>query len=171
MSLTLNMMSLILTTSLIFSQMTQPLSMGLMIVVQTILIAFVAGVGSNSTWFSYILFLVFLGAMLVLFLYVASLAPNEAFPISSTMIAILLIGILSPLPLFLLDQMAVPLKMTIEGTSFSAEQIMISAKYKLGLMYSLPSMNLTMYIIMYLLLTLIVVVKITNTFFGPLRLT
>nr|QFQ01315.1 NADH dehydrogenase subunit 6 [Paralebbeus jiaolongi] len=171
MSFTFITMSLIMTTSLIFSQMTQPLSMGLMVVIQTILIAFIAGVGASSTWFSYVLVLIFLGAMLVLFLYVASLAPNETFPISTTMLLILLSGASMPLPLFLLDQMGLPLKMTIEGASFNTDQIMSSTKATLGLMYSLPSMNLTMYIILYLLLTLIVVVKITNTFFGPLRLT
>nr|YP_214898.1 NADH dehydrogenase subunit 6 [Centruroides limpidus]AAV53592.1 NADH dehydrogenase subunit 6 [Centruroides limpidus] len=56
---------------------THPLVMGLILVLSTVFVSFhlffVLGVG----WFSYVFFLVFLGGVLVLFIYVASLAANE----------------------------------------------------------------------------------------------
>ena len=39
-----------------------------------------------------------------------------------------------------------------------------------SIIYNSTNLNLTIFIVFYLFLTLIVVVKITNIFFGPLRL-
>jgi NADH-ubiquinone oxidoreductase chain 6 len=57
--------------------------MGLVLLIQTLIVALLTGVLASSFWFSYILFLVFLGGMLVLFIYVTRLASNEMFSISA----------------------------------------------------------------------------------------
>jgi NADH-ubiquinone oxidoreductase chain 6 len=53
--------------------------MGLVLIVHTIRIGVVTGIMARNFWFSYILFLVFLGGVLVLFIYITRLASNEKF--------------------------------------------------------------------------------------------
>nr|APH08748.1 NADH dehydrogenase subunit 6 [Glyphostoma sp. JEU-2016] len=77
-------MSTLITLSMTFSSllmlplMSQPLSLGLVIMVSTLLMC----VGSAimlSQWYGYILFLIYVGGLLVMFAYVAALAPNVLF--------------------------------------------------------------------------------------------
>nr|YP_010713904.1 NADH dehydrogenase subunit 6 [Plesionika ortmanni]WDD39124.1 NADH dehydrogenase subunit 6 [Plesionika ortmanni] len=155
--------------SLSFTWMIHPLAMGLTLLAQTILICLTAGLLSKSMWFSYILFLIFLGAMLVLFIYVASLASNESFALSMTT-TFMISGSLCLLPLFMLMDPFIPsLKQSVEKSFLMADSFISTTQHNLSMIYNPSSMNLTLFIILYLLLTLIVVVKITSTFFGPLR--
>nr|YP_009554118.1 NADH dehydrogenase subunit 6 [Bitias brevis]QBA19629.1 NADH dehydrogenase subunit 6 [Bitias brevis] len=156
--------------ALSFTQMMHPLAMGLTLLAQTVLICLTSGLLSKSMWFSYILFLIFLGAMLVLFIYVASLASNEAFSFSIPTMGLLLASV-SCLPLFMLMDPFLPtMKQTTESSFSTMNEFLNTTQYNLSMIYNPTSMNLTLFIILYLLLTLIVVVKITTTFFGPLRL-
>jgi NADH-ubiquinone oxidoreductase chain 6 len=70
--------------------------MGITLIVQTIIIAVFSGMLLPSFWYSYILVLVFLGGLLILFIYVSTMAANEqigAIPI--TFIALTLAFIFS----------------------------------------------------------------------------
>nr|QNV11699.1 NADH dehydrogenase subunit 6 [Rhamphomyia barbata] len=82
---------MIMISSFIFMQMNHPLAMGLMLLMQTFLICLITGLMTKSFWFSYILFLIFLGGMLVLFIYVTSLASNEMFSMSMNLMIFSLI--------------------------------------------------------------------------------
>nr|YP_009123702.1 NADH dehydrogenase subunit 6 [Euastacus armatus]AJN90576.1 NADH dehydrogenase subunit 6 [Euastacus armatus] len=162
---------LILILSLLFSQLTHPLSMGLILLIQTTIICISSGLYNPSFWFSYILFLIFLGGMLILFIYVASLASNEPFKLNMSYSIILIpITLVSSSSLFLLDPMILPSKMHIFSSyilSSNKINLMLSST---SMIYSLPPMFFTMFMILYLLLTLIVVVKIINISCSPLRL-
>ena len=57
--------------------LTHPLAMGLTLIIQTALAAVIAGIIARTFWFSYLLILIFLGGILILFIYVSTLAPNE----------------------------------------------------------------------------------------------
>nr|DAA06218.1 TPA_exp: truncated NADH dehydrogenase subunit 6 [Drosophila persimilis] len=100
--------SLILTTSIIFLNMIHPLAMGLTLLIQTIFICLISGLMTKSFWYSYILFLIFLGGMLVLFIYVTSLASNEMFnlSISSTLFSTSILFILFFMS-FLIDKSSI----------------------------------------------------------------
>lgn len=50
-----------------------------MLLFYTRVVGLITGLMGGSYWFSYILVLVFLGGVLVLFLYMTSLASNEKF--------------------------------------------------------------------------------------------
>nr|YP_009500814.1 NADH dehydrogenase subunit 6 [Palaemon annandalei]AXB37208.1 NADH dehydrogenase subunit 6 [Palaemon annandalei] len=153
-----------------FTFMAHPLAMGLTLIAQTILICNIASLILSVGWFSYILFLIFLGATLVLFIYVASLASNEIFKITPMMMGILLTPLMT-IPLFLLPEtLLLPNKETLETSFLSFPQEMMSIQLKLNSMYNPTSANLTAIIILYLLLTLVVVVKLSSKFSGPLRL-
>jgi NADH-ubiquinone oxidoreductase chain 6 len=59
--------------------------MGITLIAQTIIIAIFSGTLLPTYWYSYILVLVFLGGLLILFIYVSTIAANEqigAIPIS-----------------------------------------------------------------------------------------
>ena len=71
---------------IIFIQIIHPLAIGLISLIQSLLICLITGLISKRFWFSYILFLIFLGGILVLFIYVTSLASNEIFTISVKLI-------------------------------------------------------------------------------------
>nr|QFK69680.1 NADH dehydrogenase subunit 6 [Parapenaeopsis tenella] len=169
MSLIIMMFPLIIMFSALFTQLLHPLAMGLMLLTQTIIICVISGLSMKSFWFSYILFLIFLGAMLVLFMYVASLASNETFSFSSVSIILILFSIFISLLFFFLDPMTLNTSISISQPLLHTD-LFKSTPAMLSSIYNNTSMNLTLFIVFYLLLTLIVVVKITNTFFGPLRL-
>jgi NADH-ubiquinone oxidoreductase chain 6 len=56
-----------------------PVSMSIILLFYTRVVGLITGLMGGSYWFSYILVLVFLGGVLVLFLYMTSLAANEKF--------------------------------------------------------------------------------------------
>lgn len=161
---------LIIITSIIFTQLLHPLAIGLALLFQTILICCTTGLSNISFWFSYILFLIFLGGMLVLFIYVTSLASNEIFKpsiiliivISSVLIIRVFINIIDPIILPQIKSSRIPI--TLNSQPYSIDISLVST------IYNPTTIKLTIFIVFYLLFTLIVVVKITDTFFGPLRL-
>nr|WIM50806.1 NADH dehydrogenase subunit 6 [Conus ventricosus] len=69
-----------LTSSILFilPMMSQPLSLGLVIMTLTLFMCLVSGM-TISAWYGYILFLIYVGGLLVMFAYVAALSPNVLF--------------------------------------------------------------------------------------------
>ena len=148
-----------------------PLAMGLTLLIQTILVSIISGLITKTFWFSYILFLVFLGGILVLFIYVTSLASDEIVTFSSKIlissISIFFIIIIS---LYFIDKRILLNYSNIEIQSISnLNSYIIENSLSLNKLYNYPTNLLTILLINYLLITLIAVVKITNLFKGPLR--
>nr|QUL60386.1 NADH dehydrogenase subunit 6 [Terrapotamon thungwa] len=158
----------IITLSFLFTQVTHPLAMGLTLLIQTIFISFIVGLSTYSFWFSYILFLILLGGMLVLFIYIASLASNEFFyfPMTLMMTSLTLLIILF-MSITLLDLIITSTFSNLPNSSINTYS---STAHTTSWIFNTPSMFFTIFIISYLLLTLLVVVKIINLFKGPLRL-
>nr|YP_010564790.1 NADH dehydrogenase subunit 6 [Volucella inanoides]UZA61193.1 NADH dehydrogenase subunit 6 [Volucella inanoides] len=164
--------SMTLIFSFIFLQMNHPLSMGLMLLIQTILICLMTGLMTKSFWFSYILFLIFVGGMLILFIYITSLASNEMFSLSMkmTLITLMLLMIMT-IYLLMTDKMTLmynsinnEMNSITEINSFIKENTL-----NLNKLYNYPTNMITIMLINYLLITLIATVKITKLFYGPLR--
>nr|YP_010962596.1 NADH dehydrogenase subunit 6 [Euphausia crystallorophias]WNI01992.1 NADH dehydrogenase subunit 6 [Euphausia crystallorophias] len=161
---------LIISTSILFTRLVHPLAMGLALLFQTILICCTTGLSNLSFWFSYILFLIFLGGMLVLFIYVTSLASNEMFkPSIISFMAIASISITGGL-LLLCDPMMLSQSTLLKMSSFIKDTCYSTDLELVATIYNSTNMNMTIFMVFYLLLTLIVVVKVTGNFFGPLRL-
>nr|YP_010384335.1 NADH dehydrogenase subunit 6 [Squilla biformis]UGW52215.1 NADH dehydrogenase subunit 6 [Squilla biformis] len=159
-----------MTFSMIFINLSHPLAMGSMLLLQTLIICAITALMNFYVWFSYILFLIFLGGMLVLFIYITSLASNEMFQFSFKLIFFfttvtgLSILLLFMDPLLLDFKMASADMSSLMSNSYNSQMVLISN------IYSTNTMMTTLFMILYLLLTLIVVVKITYTFLGPLRM-
>nr|AIW06326.1 NADH dehydrogenase subunit 6 [Drosophila erecta]QXG19196.1 NADH dehydrogenase subunit 6 [Drosophila erecta]DAA06192.1 TPA_exp: NADH dehydrogenase subunit 6 [Drosophila erecta] len=165
--------SLIITTSFIFLNMVHPLALGLTLLIQTIFVCLISGLMTKSFWYSYILFLIFLGGMLVLFIYVTSLASNEMFNLSIKLILFSLFIMLFMLILsFIIDKTSISLFLM----NNEMESIMNMNSYftenslSLNKLYNFPTNFVTILLMNYLLITLIVVVKITKLFKGPIRM-
>nr|UJG45186.1 NADH dehydrogenase subunit 6 [Scathophaga inquinata] len=165
------LMSLLFIFNFIFMNMKHPLAMGLTLLIQTTLVCLTSGLMTKSFWFSYILFLVFLGGMLVLFIYVTSLASNEMFSFSIKLLFIsLIIFTTMMITLFFIDKNNLLNYSNMEIQSISnMNSYLMENSLSLNKLYNYPTNLLTILLMNYLLITLIAVVKITNLFKGPLR--
>nr|UJG45277.1 NADH dehydrogenase subunit 6 [Azelia zetterstedtii] len=165
------LMTFLFIFNYIFINMKHPLAMGLTLLIQTTLMCMITGLMTKTFWFSYILFLVFLGGMLVLFIYVTSLASNEMFSFSIKLLIIsFAIFILSLFILFFMDKNLLLQYSNFENTSiFNMNTFFMENSLSLNKLYNYPTNLLTILLMNYLLITLIAVVKITNLYKGPLR--
>nr|YP_011001024.1 NADH dehydrogenase subunit 6 [Dardanus hessii]WPN85847.1 NADH dehydrogenase subunit 6 [Dardanus hessii] len=160
----------LLIFSILFASLTHPLAVGLVLLFQTILVSVVVGLFSMTYWFSYILFLIFLGGMLVLFIYVASLASNEQFMLNKSFILFFFFAAFLSFCLMLIDPMFLSSSMNFLSSTLSGYYINLSNnKMMMSVIYDTPTASFTFFIISYLLLTLFVVVNIMISSTAPLR--
>nr|YP_008965007.1 NADH dehydrogenase subunit 6 [Mythimna separata]AHB34933.1 NADH dehydrogenase subunit 6 [Mythimna separata]AIW58411.1 NADH dehydrogenase subunit 6 [Mythimna separata]CDK36497.1 NADH dehydrogenase subunit 6 [Mythimna separata] len=151
-----------------------PLSMGLMILIQTLLTCLLTGMMIKTYWFSYILFLTFLGGLLVLFIYVSSIASNEMFKFMiniKKMIIILLILMMIISFMFMNNMSWMNLSSNSDMNNFDQLSLLINNENKINLskLYNNQTFLIMMMLVIYLFVTLIAIVKITNIFYGPIR--
>nr|YP_010936438.1 NADH dehydrogenase subunit 6 [Agetocera filicornis]WKW54891.1 NADH dehydrogenase subunit 6 [Agetocera filicornis] len=152
---------------LMFVFMNHPLSCGLILLIQTMLIALMSGMMNLNNWFSYILFLVMIGGMLILFIYMTSIASNEKFKFNSKLLMLMILTFISSINLSFIDSMYLN-KMTqiieIKNQNYMNMEYLSMNKY-----LNFPNNLIMIMMIMYLLITLIAIVKITNLSNGSLR--
>nr|YP_010166722.1 NADH dehydrogenase subunit 6 [Oreodytes davisii]QRV62826.1 NADH dehydrogenase subunit 6 [Oreodytes davisii] len=167
----ISMMNLSMT--IIFMFLNHPLSMGMVLMLQTILISLMTGFYSYTFWFSYILFLIMIGGMLILFMYMTSLASNEKFKLSNKMVLItMLIAFFCLLIMMNLDFSMINFMFKNSNINENINSLMLTKNENmnsLNMMYNKPNYMITILMINYLLLTLVAVVKITKSNQGPLR--
>nr|YP_009350725.1 NADH dehydrogenase subunit 6 [Silvestritermes heyeri]AQP27651.1 NADH dehydrogenase subunit 6 [Silvestritermes heyeri]AQP29283.1 NADH dehydrogenase subunit 6 [Silvestritermes heyeri] len=155
-------MSMSTMTSLMFTQMKHPMAVGLMLLMQTIMVCLISGTMYSSFWFSYILFMIMIGGMLVLFMYMTSLASNEMFSPSNKMLAMMLM--FTPILLYMMPTVTNNKEMNIHENMMENEITTTTT-----VMYNQMMGTMTTLLVLYMLLTLIVVVNIINVSKGPLR--
>nr|QZK22153.1 NADH dehydrogenase subunit 6 [Amitermes sp. QLD_257]QZK22166.1 NADH dehydrogenase subunit 6 [Amitermes sp. QLD_262] len=158
------LMSMSTMTSLMFTQMKHPLAMGLMLLIQTTMVCLISGTMYSSFWFSYILFMIMIGGMLVLFMYMTSLASNEMFSPSNKMLMATLV--LLPILMYMMPTVTNNKEMKTYSTMMENEILTTTT-----VMYNQMMGTMTTLLVLYMLLTLIVVVNIINVSKGPLRQT
>nr|UNP54452.1 NADH dehydrogenase subunit 6 [Amraica recursaria] len=154
-----------------------PLSIGLTILIQTLLVCLISGMLIKSYWFSYILLLTFLGGLLVLFIYVSSIASNEMFnlPLNMKFIMMMLIimTIISQIYFFYIKEnlnwMNLSNNITDNDNFFYMMFFNNENKINLNKLYNNHTYLIMMMLVIYLFISLIAIVKITNIFYGPLR--
>nr|YP_010502600.1 NADH dehydrogenase subunit 6 [Basilepta melanopus]UXC97427.1 NADH dehydrogenase subunit 6 [Basilepta melanopus] len=161
-------MLMFIPLSISFMLLNHPISMGFNILMITIMISLSTGILNLTFWFSYILFLVVIGSLLILFIYMTSIASNEKFKFSLkiTYVNILIITMIS---LFIYTNKQIDFNIKIMETNMFLSQIndninMTNLKY-----YTPPFTLILISLMMYLLITLIMIVKITKKEKGPIR--
>nr|QIV24702.1 NADH dehydrogenase subunit 6 [Enneaphyllus aeneipennis] len=159
------LMTLMTSTCFLFLQ--HPLSFGLILMIQTILIALMTGLLNYNYWFSYMLFLIMVGGMLVLFMYMTSIASNEKFKLSPKMFFFIMITAIFSFSFMMMDTFLI--NMDLFTYDLENQEIFMESKKSLNKYFNEPSSMILIMIISYLLITLIMVVKITKIEYGPLR--
>nr|QJT42852.1 NADH dehydrogenase subunit 6 [Agrilus mali] len=163
--LTLMMTSLMISTLFFFTK--HPLSMGFNLLMQTVIIALMTGIMNYNFWYSFILFLIMVGGMLILFIYMTSVASNEKFNFSmkTTIITAMLLMMMIYISYFISPMISSINIMSQPGQFTSSINWMMS----LTKFFTYPqNMKLAM-LMSYLFLALIAIVKITSIKYGPLR--
>nr|YP_009350322.1 NADH dehydrogenase subunit 6 [Odontotermes mathuri]AQP26820.1 NADH dehydrogenase subunit 6 [Odontotermes mathuri] len=155
-------MSASMMTSMTFTQMKHPMAMGMMLLTQTMLVCLMSGTMYKSFWFSYILFMIMVGGMLVLFMYMTSLASNEMFSPSNKVITAM--ATMTPIMMYMMPS-------TINNKEMNEHETMMESEITTTttIMYNQIMGTMTILLVTYMLLTLIVVVNIINVSKGPLR--
>nr|UOF70433.1 NADH dehydrogenase subunit 6 [Tropostreptus hamatus] len=145
---------LMMTITILFPFMFHPMMMGITIIILALTISIFMWMTLNYSWLAYILFLIFLGALLVLFVYISTLAPNEKFLK------------MSYYPLLILVVMGIfPPSYTTKDISMTKTDFLPPMK-----IFSMSLSLMTLFMAIYLLLTLLIVSKITLFKEGPLRM-
>lgn len=151
------MISIIIIISLILITLCHPLSLGLILIIQTVIIAITVGYIIISFLFAYIITIIILRGALVLFIYIARIARNEKFNVSFIMLFMrLFIIILTIRFIYLYNN-------ELTEYNFSYEQI------RLIKIFNSKTSGITLIIIIYLLITIIAVSNIARVKEGPLR--
>nr|QNJ60042.1 NADH dehydrogenase subunit 6 [Stenacris vitreipennis] len=154
-----------------FMKLNHPMSMMMFIILQTFLIGFMTGNIMESFWLSYILFLTFLGGMMVLFIYITSITSNEMFNLKSNFL-MLTVFMWASIIIFLAiinKTMLMDLIKDSETYNFNNSINIKEMTFSLIKLYNNPTFIITMMMMIYLFLALLAMVKITNINQGPIR--
>nr|AXS65678.1 NADH dehydrogenase subunit 6 [Cucujoidea sp. 40 KM-2017] len=148
---------MIIYCSILMMFIKHPISMGITLLTQTILVSLSIGVFSLNFWFSYILLLIMIGGILIIFMYMTSIASNEKFkfnPFYLLVMPIMMIG------------METKLNFNTNLIKFNEN---LNINITLSKFFNFPSNLIIIMIIIYLLITMIAVIKICKINKGPLR--
>nr|YP_003856705.1 NADH dehydrogenase subunit 6 [Mekongiella xizangensis]ADK77646.1 NADH dehydrogenase subunit 6 [Mekongiella xizangensis] len=154
-----------------FMKMNHPMSIMMTIIIQTLFISMMTGTMMESFWLSYILLLTFLGGMMVLFIYITSIASNELFNFNSNN---MFTNITTVMIMFTIISSNEYLMMTDIFKNKDTDMMKLSIDIlemspSLTKLYNYPSFLITLMMMIYLFLALLVMVKITNINQGPIR--
>nr|UQT69120.1 NADH dehydrogenase subunit 6 [Tomostethus sp. 1 QHW-2022a]UTY22595.1 NADH dehydrogenase subunit 6 [Tomostethus sp. 1 QHW-2022a] len=163
------LLTMLMINSIMFYSSKTPMSMGMMLIIQTILITLISGMMSFNFWFTYILFLIMVGGLLILFIYMSSLSPNQKFFINKKFL--MLNSILLMMMLLIIFNMKMFMNYNSDIMNFmnmETEQFFF-LKMSLNKLYNKPTNMIMIMLINYLLLSLFIIVKIIYINKGPLR--
>nr|QSJ61353.1 NADH dehydrogenase subunit 6 [Olidiana ritcheriina] len=151
----------IIKLMIILSSMTSlvlnPMQMGMMLLMQTMLTTMMINKIMASSWFSLITFIMMIGGLLILFIYMSSIASNEKIMMKFNLTLITIITLM-PLDEMLTSQM-----------NYTEKLISSTENMALSKMYNQKTLYMSMFMIMYLLLAMIMVSKMIKIYKGPLR--
>nr|BDQ43919.1 NADH dehydrogenase subunit 6 [Metaphire sieboldi] len=149
------MMYLILmsTSTMMLYLSTTPIMLGINILAMALLLSATLAT-SMSSWYAFLVFLIYVGGMLVMFAYFLALTPNQQMPTTSNIFYMLM-------TLFTLTTVATLTNMKI----FIPQEYNQDTPY----LYALSTAPMLIVLALILLLTMVIVVKLTNRSKGPLR--
>lgn len=150
---------IILLISFLFLFASHPVTIGIVLLIQTILVRLITLYFFFNSWFSYIVFLILIGGLLILFIYITRIASNEKFKFNINLIYLIFIYLI----IILFIKMKFNIYLPIKSENFFQFLICLSK-------FLQPYRNIILlFLIVYLFITLIAAVKISITSGGPLR--
>nr|AVW86181.1 NADH dehydrogenase subunit 6 [Eulepethus nanhaiensis] len=147
------------TMSISFSTIlaNSPLSIGLWVLLLALMVAISTSFIFPS-WFAFIIFLIYIGGMLVMFSYFTALTPNQPLEMKKMCISLILTLFLIMMILF-----SSPILNTLLSTQWT------SSSNPISILFTSYNTTLLLFLASILFLALVAVVKITNLPSGPLR--
>nr|WLW10972.1 NADH dehydrogenase subunit 6 [Arboridia sp. 1 NZ-2023a] len=139
--------------------MKNPMSMGLLLMLQTMIMIMFMNKIMYTSWFAMITFLMMIGGLLIIFSYMSSIASNEKFKVKFNLMLIILIMMI------IIDELILDYQIN------EKQQINLTTSSDLSLIkiYNYKSMYMTIMLVLYLLITMISISKIVKHHEGPLR--
>nr|YP_009092412.1 NADH dehydrogenase subunit 6 [Amynthas aspergillum]AIL51405.1 NADH dehydrogenase subunit 6 [Amynthas aspergillum] len=149
------MMYLILmtTSTMMLHLSTTPIMLGINILAMALLLSATLA-ASMSSWYAFLVFLIYVGGMLVMFAYFLALTPNQQMPTTSNIVYLLMTLVtLTVVALITKTKISIPQEMH-QDTMY---------------LYSTNTASIIIMLALVLLLTMVIVVKLTSRSKGPLR--
>nr|YP_010736816.1 NADH dehydrogenase subunit 6 [Macropsis irenae]WEP24690.1 NADH dehydrogenase subunit 6 [Macropsis irenae] len=147
--------------SIILPSMKTPMSMGTVLLTQTIISTIIMNKMVLNSWFPMITFIMMIGGMMILFMYMSSIASNEKFKMNLNLTLMFIIMMFMTEELMMENQ----INETEMILNLNNQETMSMTK-----LYNNKSMFLTVFMVLILLLTMISVSKIVLFHKGPLRM-
>nr|UPL65413.1 NADH dehydrogenase subunit 6 [Dinomachus sikhimensis] len=155
------MLNIMITLSFIFLWLNHPLSMGITVLMQAMTVAMITGMLMETYWFSYIIVLIMLSGMLVLFMYMASIASNEKFKTPMKIIMMSMVYMTTSSIMLMMENN--------QECMMSIISMMEKNNLTMMLLFNKKFMMITVLMVMYLLMTMVIISYIVNIQEGPLR--
>nr|QID48527.1 NADH dehydrogenase subunit 6 [Celes akitanus] len=154
-----------------FIKLNHPMMLMMMIIIQTLLIGLTTGLMMESFWMSYILFITFIGGMMVLFIYITSISSNEMINMKSMSMIYITMMMLTIMVITYNTEKLMFTEVIKNTETMNMKYTMNFQEMTMSLMklYNNPTLIITIMMMIYLFITLLAVVKINNINQGPIR--
>nr|YP_008378746.1 NADH dehydrogenase subunit 6 [Brachycybe lecontii]AFR77043.1 NADH dehydrogenase subunit 6 [Brachycybe lecontii] len=149
------LLNMIFFLSILFLMNTHPMLLGLITILVSFFMTMSIGLMMSSFWISYILFLIYLGAIMVLFIYMISLSPNEIF--TKLNLSIIMMMFMMSIIIYLISSNLFSLNLSYAITM------------KFTKLFSMSMFLITLMMMIFLLFSLFAIMKITKFYQGPMR--
>nr|UAT98536.1 NADH dehydrogenase subunit 6 [Limois sp. WW-2021a] len=159
---------MILLNTIISPTLKHPMSMGSMLILQTTLMCMNQSIIMKSSWYMYIMFLTTVGGLMIMFMYMASIASNEMFKPN---LKITLLWITMMTTMIILNKMDITMEIVSKMNETKMSTTELLEEKSTSKFFSLYKMNITITMMMILILTMVSVTNISSTFEGPLKKT
>nr|YP_010554695.1 NADH dehydrogenase subunit 6 [Hydropsyche simulata]UYO79328.1 NADH dehydrogenase subunit 6 [Hydropsyche simulata] len=162
----MSLLTLFLTLTMLMYFIKNPLNMGLLILSQTLIICFLMNFYLNYYWLSYILYLIMLGGILILFMYMCSIASNKIIQFNTNLfLYMILIFFITFMFIYKFKWINLNLLMINNHNFFFSNEMFSMSK-----IYNNYTYKITIMLIIYLFILLLMVTMFTNSNKGPLRI-
>uniref|UniRef100_UPI0030E00B4C NADH dehydrogenase subunit 6 n=1 Tax=Stenchaetothrips bicolor TaxID=3118775 RepID=UPI0030E00B4C len=150
------MLTLIMTSFLMYFFSHHPMMMASMVILQSVLMASLISSKAFFSWFSLFIFIIYLGGILMLFSYIISLINSKSAMFSTNKIMYTTLFFLIVLNSFKEK------KSFLEITSSKFTKLIMTT-------FSLSSMKLSIFLMLFLLMIMVMIVFMTETSKGNMR--
>nr|YP_010580876.1 NADH dehydrogenase subunit 6 [Pyrops lathburii]UAT98614.1 NADH dehydrogenase subunit 6 [Pyrops lathburii]UZT27061.1 NADH dehydrogenase subunit 6 [Pyrops lathburii] len=157
---------MIMTNTIMSTFMKHPLSMGSMLMFQTMMLCLNQSTISKTPWYMYILFLTTVGGLMIMFMYMASIASNEKFKMSIKMV---IMWMMMNMMAMMMTNIDLSMECMYKMTEMKMQTTEMSEEKSTSKFFMMNKMNITMTMMMILIMTMVSVTNISSTFEGPLK--
>nr|YP_010177452.1 NADH dehydrogenase subunit 6 [Stenopsyche tienmushanensis]QSQ87277.1 NADH dehydrogenase subunit 6 [Stenopsyche tienmushanensis]UDU84914.1 NADH dehydrogenase subunit 6 [Stenopsyche tienmushanensis] len=162
------LINLMMMMNMMFSFLKHPMSMGLLILMQLLVSCLLMNLKIYFSWFSYIMFLILIGGLLILFMYMCTISTNKMLVLSMKLMISMFFFFFffSLLSYFYYSN---PMNYNNNNMSISHMTMFAHKDIMLNKMFNAPSNYITIILMIYLFIILIIINKMMIMKMGPLR--